>query len=138
MLIPKDSVVTMRIHYDNSTANVRNPNNPPKRVTGGADAASEMGHLWLQVLPVTEGDHRAELQESVSVQQIKKYPDDFTANFRMGDLMLSRNQAAEAIPYFQRAAESDPRSVLAATELGTALFSARRLPESEAMLRHAL
>ena len=56
----------------------------------------------------------------------------------MGDLLLTRNQAAEAIPYFQRAAESDPRSVLAATELGAALFTAKRLPESEAMLRHAL
>jgi tetratricopeptide (TPR) repeat protein/mono/diheme cytochrome c family protein len=138
VLIPKDSVVTMRIHYDNSTANVRNPNNPPKRVTGGTDAASEMSHFWLQVLPVAEGDHRADLQESVSTQQIQKYPDDFTANFRMGDLLLTKNQAAEAIPYFQRAAESDPRSVLAATELGAALFAARRLPESEQMLRHAL
>ena len=138
VLIPKDSVVTMRIHYDNSAGNVRNPNNPPKRVTGGTDAASEMGHFWLQVLPVAEGDHRADLQESVSAQQLQKYPDDFTANFRMGDLLLTKNQAAEAIPYFQRAAESDPRSVLAATELGAALFAARRLPESEQMLRHAL
>ncbi len=138
VLIPKDSVVTMRIHYDNSASNVRNPNNPPKRVTGGTDAASEMGHLWLQVLPVAEGDHRAELQESVSAQQLQKYPDDFTANFRMGDLLLTRNQAAEAIPYFERAAESDPRSVLAATELGAALFAAKKLPESAEMLRHAL
>jgi tetratricopeptide (TPR) repeat protein/mono/diheme cytochrome c family protein len=138
LLIPKDSVVTMRIHYDNSAGNVRNPNNPPKRVTGGTDAASEMGHLWLQVLPVAEGDHRAELQESVSAQQLQKYPDDFTANFRMGDLLLTRNQAAEAIPYFERAAESDPRSVLAATELGAALFAAKKLPESAEMLRHAL
>jgi tetratricopeptide (TPR) repeat protein len=138
VLIPKDSVVTMRIHYDNSTGNVRNPNNPPKRVTGGTDAASEMSHFWLQVLPVGEGDHRAELQESVSAQQLKKYPDDFTANFRMGDILLTRNQPEQAIPYFQHAAESDPRSVLAATELGNALFAARRLPESAEMLRKAL
>ena len=138
VLLPKDSVVTMRIQYDNSTGNVRNPNNPPKRVTGGTDAASEMSHLWLQVLPVAEGDHRAELQESVSAQQLQKYPDDFTANFRMGDLLLTRNQADQAIPYFQRAAESDPGSVLASTELGAALFAARRLPESAETLRHAL
>jgi tetratricopeptide (TPR) repeat protein len=138
VFLPKDSVVKMEIRYDNSTDNVRNPNNPPKRVTGGPDAASEMSHFWLQVLPVAEGDHRAGLQESVSTQEIKKYPDDFTANFRMGDLLLTRNQPAEAIPYFQRAAESDPRSVLAATELGVALFAARKLPESAEMLRHAL
>lgn len=137
-LLPKDAVVTMRIHYDNSAANPRNPNSPPKRVTGGTDAASEMSHLWLQVLPVAEGDHRAELQESVSAQELQKYPDDFTANFRMGDLLLTRDQATAAIPYFQRAAQADPRSVLAVTELGSALFAARRFPESAEMLRHAL
>lgn len=138
VLLPKDSIVTMRIHYDNSAGNVRNPNSPPKRVTGGTDAASEMSHLWLQVLQVADGDHRAEIQESVSAQELKKYPDDFTANFRMGDLLLTRNQATEAIPFFQRAAQSDPRSVLAVTELGAALFAARRLPESAEMLRQAL
>jgi tetratricopeptide (TPR) repeat protein len=138
VFLPKDTVISMRMHYDNTSANVRNPNNPPKRVTGGIDAKSEMGHLWLQVLPVAGGDHRAELQEAASVQQIKKYPGDFTANFRMGDLLLTKNQPVEAIDYFQRAAQADPRSVLAATELGVALFAAKRLPESLEMLRHAL
>jgi tetratricopeptide (TPR) repeat protein len=74
----------------------------------------------------------------VSAQQLEKYPDDFTANFRMGDILLTRNQAGQAIPFFQRAAESDPRSVLAATELGAALFGARKFSEAEAALRHAL
>ena len=92
VLIPKDSVVTMRIHYDNSTENVRNPNNPPKRVTGGTDAASEMSHLWLQVLPVAEGDHRAELQESVSAQQLQKYPRRLHGQFPDG------RSAADAEP----------------------------------------
>ena len=132
VLLPKDSVVTMRIQYDNSTGNVRNPNNPPKRVTGGTDAASEMGHFWLQVLPVAEGDHRAELQESVSTQQITEVSRTISPPTSGWATCCSRkNQAAEAIPYFQRAAETDPRSVLAATELGAALFAARRLPESE-------
>ncbi len=138
VLLPKDSAVTMRIQYDNSAENVRNPNSPPKRVRGGPDAASEMSHFWLQLLPVAEGDHRAELQESVCRQQIKKYPDDFTANFRMGDILLTRNQAADAIEYFERAAQSDPGSVLATSELGVALFTAKKLPESESTLRRAL
>ena len=136
--LPKDSVVTMHIHYDNTADNVRNPNSPPKRVRGGPDAASEMSHLWLQLLPVAEGDHRAELQESVCQQQIKKYPDDFTANFRMGDILLTRNQPADAVQYFERAAQADPRSVLATAELGVALFMEKKLPESESTLRQAL
>ncbi|MDE3167116.1 MAG: tetratricopeptide repeat protein, partial [Acidobacteriota bacterium] len=81
---------------------------------------------------------RADIQAAISEQQIKKYPDDFTANFRMGDLMLMRNLPADAVPYFQKAAESDPHSVLAATELGNAYFAAKQIPESIAALRHAL
>ncbi|MBS1857337.1 MAG: tetratricopeptide repeat protein [Acidobacteria bacterium] len=138
VFLPKGSVVSMRYHYDNSADNVRNPNSPPKEVKGGPDAKSEMGHLWLQVLPVEPGDHRAEIQAAISEQQIKKYPDDFTANFRMGDLMLMRNDPNDAIPYFQKAAESDPHSVVAATELGNALFAAKKVPESIEALRHAL
>ena len=65
LFLPKDTVVSMRYHYDNSADNVRNPNNPPQAVQGGNQATDEMGHLWLQVLPVAEGDHRAELQEAV-------------------------------------------------------------------------
>ncbi len=32
VFLPKDSVIHMRYHYDNSADNPRNPNNPPKRV----------------------------------------------------------------------------------------------------------
>ncbi len=33
--LPKDSVIHMRYHYDNSAANPHNPNHPPKRVRRG-------------------------------------------------------------------------------------------------------
>ena len=51
VFLPKGTVVSMRYHYDNSAANLRNPNQPPKRVRGGNEATDEMAHLWLQVLP---------------------------------------------------------------------------------------
>ena len=41
----------MRYTYDNSKANIRNPNSPPIRVKAGNRSVDEMGHLWLQVLP---------------------------------------------------------------------------------------
>ncbi len=49
VFLPKDSVIHMRYHYDNSPANPRNPNHPPKRVRSGNQATDEMGHLWLQI-----------------------------------------------------------------------------------------
>ena len=59
VFLPKGSVVSMRFHYDNSAANPRNPNHPPRLVEGGDQATDEMGHLWLQVLPAGARDQRA-------------------------------------------------------------------------------
>jgi Flp pilus assembly protein TadD len=128
----------MRYHYDNSADNVRNPNKPPKRVKGGSQANDEMGNLWLQVLPAGEGDQRAVLQEALMRRLFEKYPEDFTANFNLGDLLLSQDNPAGAIPYFERAWKADPRSALAATELGAALASASRLPEAIQQFKRAL
>jgi tetratricopeptide (TPR) repeat protein len=138
LLLPAGTVVSMRYHYDNSAENARNPNNPPKEVKGGNQATDEMGHLWLQVLPVEGGDQRAKLQESLVRQRLEKYPDDFGANFTMGDLMLTNGDAAGAATYFGKASETDPRSALAATEWGIALFSGGRLPEAEEQFKRAL
>jgi tetratricopeptide (TPR) repeat protein len=128
----------MRYHYDNSTENVRNPNNPPKRVLGGNEATAEMSHLWLQVLPAAVGDQRAALQFALVQQRLSKYPDDFTANYNMGDLQLSQGKTAEAVSSFQKAAQANPRSVLAANELGVALFASNQLLEAEEQFKKAL
>ena len=138
LFLPKGTTVTMEYHYDNSTDNPRNPNSPPKRVTGGNDALSEMSHFWLQVLPVAEGDQRAELQQAIVKQRLQKYPDDFIANFNMGDLLLNQSNAAGAIPHFEAACKADPRSALAATELGVALYTARRPEDAQAQFERAL
>ncbi len=138
VFLPRGSVISMRYHYDNSANNVRNPNKPQKRVRGGSQANDEMGNLWLQVLPVEEGDQRAVLQEALMRRLFEKYPEDFTANFNLGDLLLSQGNAAGAVPYFERAWKAEPRSALAATELGTALASASRMPEAIQHFKRAL
>lgn len=138
VFLPKGSVVSMRIHYDNSAGNVRNPNSPPKEVIGGGRSIDEMGHLWLQVLPAAGGDHRAELQESFTRQRLDKRPDDFITNYIMGDVLLNKGDPAGAIPRFETAAKANPGSPLAATELGVAYSAAGRMPEAEAQFRRAL
>ncbi len=138
VFLPKGAVVSMRYHYDNSADNVRNPNSPPKEVTGGNRSVDEMGHLWLQVLPTAGGDHRAELEESFMQQRLRKHPDDFTANYNMGDLLLNKGDVAGAITRFETASKTNPASTLAATELGVAYFTASRLPDAEAQFRRAL
>jgi tetratricopeptide (TPR) repeat protein len=138
LLLPAGTVVSMRYHYDNSADNPRNPNHPPKEVRAGNQATDEMGHLWLQVLPVAEGDQRALLQRAVVTQRLTKYPGDFGANFTMGDLLLGDDKPQDAVPYFEKAALANPRSVVGATELGIALFSEGKPIQAEEQFRRAL
>ena len=56
IVLPKGTRIEMQYVYDNSDANRRNPNRPPRRVTFGQTSASEMGSLWLQVVPRNAGD----------------------------------------------------------------------------------
>jgi tetratricopeptide (TPR) repeat protein len=71
-------------------------------------------------------------------QRLEKYPSDFSANYNIGDLLLTKGDAAGAIPYFQLAVQASPESVVAATELGIALLSASRAGEAEDQFKHAL
>jgi tetratricopeptide (TPR) repeat protein/mono/diheme cytochrome c family protein len=138
VFLPRGTVISMRFHYDNSAENVRNPNKPPQRVRGGSHANDEMGNLWLQVLPTGDGDQRAMLAEVVVRRLIEKYPEDLAANFNMGDLLLNKGDAPSAIPYFEAASRADPRSALAASELGLALATASKFPEAERQFHRAL
>ena len=48
--LPADTDLEMEFTYDNSDANPRNPNHPPKRVVWGPDTTDEMAGLHVQVV----------------------------------------------------------------------------------------
>jgi mono/diheme cytochrome c family protein len=127
VFLPKGTVISMRFHYDNSAANPRNPNSPPKSVVGGNQATDEMGHLWLQVLPRGLGDHRRILQEALMQHRLERNPNDFAAHLNLGAIRLSRLDAQGAESALRAAVAIDPYSPEAHDMLGMAL---RRLGES--------
>src|SRR6185369_1944138 len=55
--IPAGTRLELDFTYDNSADNIRNPNNPPKRVTFGEQTADEMAILFLQIV----GENQREL-----------------------------------------------------------------------------
>ncbi len=138
VFLPKGTVISMRYHYDNSTANVRNPNHPPKRVQAGNHATDEMGHLWLQVLPRGAGDHRLELDEALSRHTLEKYPDDFRSHMILGALMLARTHAQDAVPVVQAAVRIQPKDAEARNLLGASLAAVGRVPEAIEQYRQAI
>ncbi len=138
IFLPKDTVVSMRYHYDNSADNPRNPHNPPIRVKNGDNATDEMGHLWIQVLPVGEHDERKKLQEAIMQRRLEKYPADFSAHLNLGSVLMTRGDAGDAIPHFERALQVQPRSAVARNELGAAFLSESKLSEAIEQLQLAL
>jgi hypothetical protein len=138
VFLPKGSMISMRYHYDNSSANPRNPNNPPKRVLAGNQATDEMGHLWLQILPRGRGDHRRPLQEALMRHRLEKYPDDFSAHLNLGALLLSRLDAQGAVTMLEAAVSIDTNRPEAHDMLGSAFEVLGRSSEALNEFRLAL
>jgi len=138
--LPKGSLVEMRVTYDNSESNPRNPNHPPKRVRTGPRSEDEMGHVWLQVLPKAESaeDPRMALQEAVMRRRLEKYPGDFVAHCNLGALQTMRGRFQEAVSDFEQALRVQPGNATARNGLGAALLAEGRVDDAIGELRQAL
>ena len=138
--LPKGTTVAMRISYDNSASNPRNPNQPPKRVRTGPRSEDEIGHVWLQVLPKKEadGDSRVPLQEALMQRRLEKYPGDFAAHCNLGELLVARGQNREAISHFEQALRIDPKSATARSGLGAGFLAEGRLDDAIRELKATL
>ena len=106
MLLPKGSTVHMHYVYDNSTANVHNPHDPPVRVKAGNRSEDEMAHLWLQLLPVNTAkdgpDPRLVLEEAWMRSKLRKDPDDGIALYNLASSLAGEGKYSEAVAEFQR------------------------------------
>lgn len=135
--LPKGATLAMRITYDNSAGNPRNPNHPPKQVRAGPRGEDEMGHVWLQVLPERESG-RATLQEAIMRRRLEKYPGDFVAHCNLGALLAIREQYGESALHFEQALRAQPSSATAHNGLGADLLAQDRVPDAVRELREAL
>ena len=124
--LPGGAVVHMRYTYDNSPANIRNPNSPPIRVKAGDRSVDEMGHLWLQVLPRSDKqassiDPRLQLEQAWMENRLRKNPDDDLALYNLASLAMMQHDAEHAEQLYRRALQSRPNDARTLTSLGTAI-----------------
>jgi tetratricopeptide (TPR) repeat protein len=140
--LPKGTKIMMRITYDNSEANPRNPNHPPKLVTTGDRAEDEMGHVWVQVLPKrsagSQEDPRLPLEEAVMRRRLEKYPADFLAHYNLAALMEMRGKLDDAAASYRAALKVDPKSATARNSLAGVLMMQDHLPDAIQQLHEAL
>ncbi len=119
--LPRGTVLRMRYTYDNSASNPHNPHSPAVRVRAGNNSTDEMGHLWLQVLPVTGAaqDPRMPLVQAWMSNRLHKDPEDTTALFNLASMDVGAGEYTEAGKLYTRALASKPDDPRVLTGLGT-------------------
>lgn len=118
VFLPAGTKLVMQVTFDNSTANPRNPANPPVRVRFGLNTTDEMAELWLQLLPRTAAgsqafersnlDRAARDVTSFNRQRLRINPRDGGAMVNLGKVALSQRRNIEARNYFTQATEANP------------------------------
>ncbi len=147
LLLPAGSVLHMRYVYDNSTANPHNPANPPVRVRNGNHSTDEMGHLWLQVLPVHpaernagghEIDARMLLELAWMEHRLSRDPNDHLAAYNLASLDTMSGNPAGAVAIYRKLAAAEPNNARVATSLGAAEAQSGNWQAALATYKHAL
>ncbi len=140
--LPAGTKISMRFAYDNSTDNIRNPNQPPKRVVAGNRAVDEMAHLWLQVLPHETSDSAsnalAQIQEALALHHIQNDPEDFEAHYNLGALLQMKGEGAGAVAQFTEAVGIRPDDPNANNALGAVLLAGGQVDDAIPHLSKAL
>ena len=146
--LPAGTTVAMEYVYDNSAANPRNPDYPPRRVRFGQFSNDEMGDLWLQLLPRSDADRERltrAFMPKVLNEDIVGYesmlaadPDDAVLHRDVAVLYMTAGRTAAAVRHYRRALELEPASATAHYNLATLLAAEGALDEAVRHFRRAV
>jgi tetratricopeptide (TPR) repeat protein len=129
--LPAGSVLRMAYRYDNSAANPRNPDFPPRRVRWGQNSSDEMGDVWFQLV-TPNSDSRARLfadsgrkvlsEDAVGFETLlQSEPGNPRLHEAAAAIFLTLGQVARGVDHLDAALRLDPRSPEAHYNLATAL-----------------
>jgi len=150
VFLPKGSKLSMRFTYDNSTNNVRNPFNPPRRVKYGLQSTDEMAEVYLQLLVRNTNDLSAladdysqrVFRDSIAYNKflLSSNPDDAKAHNELGKALMALGKSAEALQHFRKSVAAQPDFDEAHYHLGLILEEQKKWNEArkeyEIALRH--
>lgn len=127
------TTIIMKYSYDNSAANRRNPNQPPRRVTWGPQSHDEMGNLGLQVVTRTPEEsarlaesfarHAAAIDVAGGETLVRADPQSASHAAFLGISYVRTGRIAEAIPQLERSLSLDPRAATTENYLAGALLA---------------
>jgi Flp pilus assembly protein TadD len=139
----------MRFTYDNSSENIHNPNQPPKRVRYGAQTTDEMAQLTVQVLARNAEDRRTLAADhfrkmtldaiAYNESVLRENPNDARAHAKIGQALLPLGRFSEAFEHLRAAIRLNPDDDKPHYDLGSLYLQYNRLAEArtefEAVLR---
>lgn len=146
--LPKGTRLLMRVIYDNSAKNPRNPNIPPERVVFGPRTINEMADLVLRIVVPSAADiatlnqqcgiRRSQKQLDGAKVELAVNPNDAGAWYRKGVSLAKLGNSSEALKCVQRAIELDPNDVRFYNNLGVLLQQAGNIDAAKSCLLKAL
>jgi tetratricopeptide (TPR) repeat protein/mono/diheme cytochrome c family protein len=129
VFIPKGSKLVQRFTYDNSTNNIRNPSNPPRRTLWGLNTTDEMGELYFQALPTNRDDYKTLAADysrdflRVSMDfyrhRLALNPNDAEFHQRLGRAYAAIGKLDEGATHLLEAIRLEPKNDLAHFDLGS-------------------
>ena len=148
VFLPRGTTLAMRVTFDNSATNPRNPTRPPQHVRAGPRSLDEMAQLWLEVVPrraedaaVLNADYlrRAVLANVAGAElNVRAAPRAAAAHNLLASAYLQVGRVADARAQLEEALRLDPRDAEAHSNLGAVLQAQGRLPDGMPHLRTAV
>jgi tetratricopeptide (TPR) repeat protein len=146
--LPKGTVLSMHYTYDNSPKNQYPiPGAEPKRVIYGQRYGSEMGTLWIQVLPHSAADLETLdrdfgpklVDEDIAgnLKMLELVPDDPRMHAELADCYLEAGRLEDALASLTKAEALEPTS-FRPYDVGRLLLRMGRLPAAGAAFHRAL
>ncbi|MEW6160758.1 MAG: tetratricopeptide repeat protein, partial [Verrucomicrobiota bacterium] len=148
VFLPAGSKISMDYLFDNSPANFRNPNQPPRRVSYGRNSTDEMAELLLQVLPATAEARevlrriaaREALLEDIAQHErrLTSTPGDARTHRILVNRYFQLGEPDQALEHFRRASQIEPPSAQALHAVADALAETGRLDAAREFFEAAL
>jgi tetratricopeptide (TPR) repeat protein len=128
--LPAGTRLAMRIRYDNSADNPRNPHKPPARVKWGPKSSDEMAAMWIEVQPRRKEDLPVLMREYAerslttditgAEMQVAMSPRDPLAHNFLATKYLLARRVDDAVAQLDEALRLNPRDAEAHSNLASA------------------
>jgi hypothetical protein len=146
--LPAGATITMEYAYDNTSANPRNPDRPPRRVIFGQNSSDEMGDLWLQVRTRTPADRavlvndfrpKTLIEDAAGYQKLLAVePGHAGYHSDLAMIYVRLDRVTDAVRHFEESIRLNPSSATTWYNLATVLASNGRPADAAARFEAAI